>query len=144
MSGPTGSGVQNWDVEKGRTYELTISHVAECAHGGTDATLGVRVKSSSAGNTDLVATLVVPGTYKFRFTLPANSACTMPIRYCTAPGDANPGLNVNRNDGEKFQAHLRVSVFEPGCANPIGLSGENCVSTATRSGSWGSVKQHYR
>ena len=137
VSGPTGQGVQHWDVESGKTYEITISHVVECAHGGTDPTLGVRVKSSSAGNTDLVATLVVPGTYKFSFTLPANSARTMPIRYCTTPGDMSSGRKVNRSDGEPFQAHLRASVFGPDCTC------DNCL-TPTRSSSWAMVKQYYR
>jgi hypothetical protein len=144
VSGPTGPGVQRWDVESGKTYEITISHVVECAHGGTDATLGVRVMSTSADNTDLVATLVVPGTYKFSLTLLANSVCTMPIRYCTTPGDMSSGLKVNRSDGEPFQAHLRVSTFEPGCANPVGRSGDNCQSTPTRSSNWAMVKQYYR
>ena len=144
VSGPTGPSVQHWDVESGKTYEITLSHVVECASGGTDATLGVTVKSSNAGNTDLVATLVVPGTYKFRFTLPANVVCTMPIRYCTTPGDMNSGLNVSRNDGGKFQAHLRVAQFAPGCANPAGVGGDGCQSTPTRSSTWAMVKQFYR
>ena len=71
VSGPTGASVQFWDVEPGRTYELTISNVTECANGGTGPTINVRVNSST-GNTDLVATLVVPSTYKFTYTLPAN------------------------------------------------------------------------
>src|SRR6185436_14206404 len=84
VSGPTGSSVQFWDVEPGRTYELTISNVTECANGGTGPTINVRVNSST-GNTDLIATLVVPGTYKFTYTLPANGVCTFPIFYCTNP-----------------------------------------------------------
>src|SRR5436190_4971625 len=61
VSGPTGATVQFWDVEPGRTYQLTISNVTECANGGTDPTLNVRVNSSNTGNTNLVATRVVPG-----------------------------------------------------------------------------------
>lgn len=144
VSGPTGPGVQSWDVESGKTYEITISHVVECAHGGTDATLGVRVQSSGTGNTDVVATLVVPGTYKFSFTLPANSVCTMPIRYCTTPGDVSSGLKVDRNDGAPFQAHLRASVFGPGCTNPVGTGGGDCGSTPTRPSTWAVVKHYYR
>ena len=33
VSGPTGSGVQHWDVESGKTYEMFLSHVVECANG---------------------------------------------------------------------------------------------------------------
>ena len=42
VAGPTGAGVQAWDVEPGKTYELIISNVSECANGGTDPTLNVR------------------------------------------------------------------------------------------------------
>lgn len=143
VSGPTGPGVQQWDVEPGRTYELTISHVLECANGGTDATLNVRVKSSSAGNTDLVATLVVPGTYKFSFTLPANSVCTMPILYCTTPGVMSTGLKVIRNDGASHQAHLRAATFGPGCTGPVG-GGGGCSTAPTLSSTWANVKHFYR
>src|SRR6516162_9579909 len=55
------------------------------------------------GNTDLVATLVSPGTYTFSYTLSANAACTFPIFYCTTPGQGNTGIKVIRNDGGKFQ-----------------------------------------
>jgi hypothetical protein len=130
-------------VEPGKAYELTISHVLECANGGTDATLNVRVKSSGVGNTDLVATLVVPGTYKFSFTLPANSVCTMPILYCTTPGDMSTGLPVNRNDGASHQAHLRASTFGPGCTRPVG-GGGNCATVPTQSSTWALVKHYCR
>lgn len=56
VSGPTGPAVQAWDVEPGETYTLTINDVLECANGGTDATLPVRVNDTAVGNTDLVAT----------------------------------------------------------------------------------------
>jgi len=144
VAGPTGNGVQHWDVQPGKTYELTISQVTECAHDGTDATLDVRVKSSSVGNTDLVATYVSPGTYKFSFTLPAGSACTFPIQYCTTPGQMNTGTFVQRNDGEKFQAHLRAATFGPGCSNPTEINGGDCSTVPTRSSTWGKVKQFYR
>lgn len=39
--GPTGnSNIQNFDVEKGKTYQITFSGVPDCANGGTDATIG--------------------------------------------------------------------------------------------------------
>jgi hypothetical protein len=142
--GPTGPGVQHWDVEPGKTFELTIDHVVECASNGTDPTLNVRVKSSSNGNTDLVATLVVPGTYKFSFTLPDNSVCTMPIQYCTTPGETDTGMFVRRNDGDSFQAHLRASSFGPGCTLPGALQGGDCYVSPTRSSTWARVKSFYR
>jgi hypothetical protein len=144
VSGPTGNSVQFWDVEPGKTYQLTISNVTECANGGTDPTLNVRVNSSSSGNTDLVATLVVPGTYKFSFTLPFNAVCTLPIFYCTTPGQNNSGLKVNRNDGADFQAHLRAAAFSPGCTNPQPILGGDCLIVPTRPSTWGKLKSIYR
>jgi hypothetical protein len=144
VSGPTGNGVQRWDVEPGKTYEVTISNVTECGNGGTDPTINVRVNSSNTGNTDLVATLVVPGTYKFTYTLPANAMCTFPIFYCTTPGQSNSGLVVQRNDGAAFQAHLRAATFGPGCTNPQEILGGDCLVVPTRPSTWGKVKSFYR
>jgi hypothetical protein len=144
VSGPTGPTVQAWDVQPGKTYELTISNVTECANGGTDATLNVRVNSSNSGNTDLVATLVVPGTYKFTYTLPANAMCTFPIFYCTTPGQNNTGMFVIRNDGVAFQAHLRAATFGPGCTSPQPIIGGDCLVVPTRPSTWGKVKSIYR
>jgi len=143
VSGPTGSSAQFWDVEPGRTYELTISNVTECANGGTGPTINVRVNSST-GNTDLVATLVVPGTYKFTYTLPANGVCTFPIFYCTSPGQNNSGMRVNRNDGGNFQAHLRAAAFAPGCKSPQSILGRDCGLVPTRPSTWGKLKSIYR
>jgi hypothetical protein len=142
--GPSGPGVQHWDVAPGKTYEITIDHVVECANNGTDPTLNVRVKSSSGGNTDLPATLVVAGTYKFTFTLPENAVCTMPIQYCTTPGDMNTGIFVRRNDGDDFQAHLRVASFGPGCSVLNALIGGDCAASPTRSSTWAKIKSFYR
>jgi hypothetical protein len=144
VSGPTGNTVQFWDVEPGKTYELTISNVTECANGGTDPTLNVRVNSTDSGNTDLVATLVVPGTYKFTYTLPVGAACTFPIFYCTTPGQNNSGMAVQRNDGGSFQAHLRAATFSPGCTNPQPILGGSCSGVPTRPSTWAMVKRYYR
>jgi hypothetical protein len=136
VSGPTGNSVQFWDVEPGKTYTLTINNVTEC----TGPTINVRVNSSSSGNTDLVATLVVPGTYKFSYTLPANAQCTLPMFYCTTPGHNNTGIRVNRNDGANFQAHLRAAAFGPGCTNPQAI----CSSVPTLPSTWATLKSIYR
>ena len=79
LAGPTGPGVQSWDVQPGKTYTVTIGDATECANGGTDPTLGVRINSSLSGNTDIVATRVAPGTYQFQYTVPADARCTMPV-----------------------------------------------------------------
>ena len=144
VSGPTGPAVQRWDVEPGKTYQLTITGVTECANGGTDATLDVRVNSTGSGNTDLVATNVGVGSYQFSFTVPPGATCTMPIFYCTTPGQNNTGLFVWRNDGGSFQAHLRMSSFGPGCTSPTPLLGPDCQTVPARPSTWARVKSFYR
>ena len=143
VSGPTGPSVQSWDVEAGETYKLTISHVAECANGGSDPTLNVRINSTTHGNTDIVATYVSPGVYEFEYTLPADAVCTFPIFYCTTPGQYNTGLYVMRDDGGMFQAHLRASTFEAGCTNPTENKGPDCLVVPNEESSWGKVKALY-
>lgn len=145
VSGPTGPFVQMWDVEVGKTYTITISDVTECANGGTDPTLNVRVNSSNSGNYDLVATLVAPGTYQFDFTLPLDAACTLPIFYCTTPGDNSSGIFVYRSDGGPFQAHLRAATFDAGCTNPQDIYLPPwCGTVPVDAKTWGYVKTIYR
>ena len=145
VAGPIGESVQFWEVEPGKTYELTITNVFECANGGTGTGIDVRVNSSSAGNTDVVAALQgVAGTYKFSFTVPLNAVCTMPIFYCTTPGMSNTGMFVRRNDGGEFQAHLRMCSFGPGCTVPTTITGTDCQASPSRSRTWSQVKSFYR
>jgi hypothetical protein len=144
VSGPTGASVQFWDVQPSKTYQLTISNVAECGNGGTAATINVRVNSSGSGNADLVATFVSPGVYTFSYTVPLGATCTMTIFYCTTPGDGSSGLFVMRNDGGPFQAHLRASTFGAGCTNPTPIIGPDCTVVPVRPRSWGQVKSYYR
>ena len=144
VSGPTGPTVQAWDVEPGKTYQITISNVTECGNGGTDATINVRVNSTGSGNTDLVATFVSPGVYTFSYTVPIGATCTLPIFYCTTPGAGNTGILVYRNDGGSFQAHLRAATFGPGCTNPTPILGPDCLVVPARPRSWGQVKAYYR
>ena len=142
VSGPTGPSVQFWDVQPGKTYQLTITNVAECGNGGTDPTINVRLNSSGTGNTDVVATNTGPGTYVFSFTVPANAACTYVIFYCTTPGQANTGIMVVRNDGGMFQSHLRASTFGPNCTHPTPITG--CTTVPVQQSTWGSLKTYYR
>jgi hypothetical protein len=144
VSGPTGPAVQAWDVESGETYHLTISHVLECGNGGTDATINVRVNSSTHGNTDIVATYVSDGVYEFDFTMPEDAVCTFPIFYCTEFGNNMSGIFVTRNDGGMFQAHLRASTFMAGCTNPIANLGPACMTVPVEESTWGKVKSLYR
>ena len=144
IAGPSGPFVQSWDVEPGKTYQLTISNVSECGNGGTDATIDVRVNSTGSGNTDLVATFVAAGTYTFSYTVPPGATCTMAILYCTTPGVGSSGLFVNRNDGAPYQAHLRASTFSAGCTSPVPILGPDCQVVPVHPRTWGQVKAFYR
>jgi hypothetical protein len=151
--GPSGATTQAWDIEPGYTYRLTISNVTECANGGTDPTLDVRVNSSIPGYeyVDLVATFVSTGVYEFDYTLPENAWCTLPILYCTTPGEwLTTGLFVSRNDGKTnsngvpYTAHLRASIFGPGCTDPVMILGPECGLIGTEESNWGTIKGIYR
>lgn len=153
VSGPTGATVEAWDIQPGFTYTLTISNVTECAGGGTDPTLDVRINSSIPGYeyNDLLATYVSPGVYRFNFTLPASAWCTLPILYCTTPGEwLTTGLFVIRHDGAvnsqgvPYAVHLRASTFGAGCAAPTAILGPECGGLGTEESNWGAVKGIYR
>ncbi len=152
VSGPNGRTVEAWDIQPGFTYILTISNVTECANGGTDPTLNMRINSSQPGYeyTDLVAVYVSPGVYQLTFTLPGHAWCTLPIYYCTTPGVYTSGILVRRHDGgtnpqgDPYMAHLRASSWGPGCTNPIPILGPECGALGTEDSNWGAVKAIYR
>lgn len=153
ISGPTGSTTEAWDIQPGYTYKLTIDGVTECANGGTDPTLNVRVNSSIPGYeyVDIVATYVSPGVYEFNYFLPAEAWCTLPILYCTTPGEwLTTGLFVRRHDGATnsngipYTSHLRASTWGLGCTNPMMIVGPECGVVPTNESTWGSVKTIYQ
>lgn len=153
VAGPSGATTEAWDIQPGYTYTITIENVTECANGGTDATIDVRVNSSIPGHeyTDLVATYVAPGVYEFDFTLPANAWCTLPVLYCTTPGEwLTTGLFVRRHDGATnsngvpFSSHLRASNWSPGCTSPDMIIGPECGPVPAEGSTWGSIKGLYR
>ena len=153
VSGPTGATTEAWDIAPGYTYTLRLEDVTECANGGTDPTLDVRINSSIPGHeyTDLVATYVAPGVYEFDFTLPAEAWCTLPILYCTTPGEwLTTGLFVRRHDGGTnsngvpFTSHLRASSWYPGCTYPTMILGPECGAVSNEESTWGTIKSLYR
>ena len=153
VSGPTGNTNQAWDIEPGYTYTIRLEDVTECAGGGTDPVLDVRVNSSIPGSeyTDLVATNVAPGVYEFDFTLPVDAWCTLPILYCTIPGEwLTTGLFVRRDDGATnsngvpYTSHLRASTWGPDCSNPDMILGPECGAVPLESATWGRIKARYR
>lgn len=149
VMGPTGATTQAWDIQPGYTYTIRLEDVTECANGGTDPTLDIRVNSSTPNHeyTDLVATNVAPGVYEFDFTLPTNAVCTMPILYCTVPGQwLTTGLFVRRDDGatnsngQPFTSHLRASTWSAGCTNPVMRVGPECGTVPAEQSTWGKIK----
>ena len=130
VSGPSGNGVQSWEVQQGGTYEVTIAGVTDAGNGGTDPTIEVIVKNSSAGNQCLTAFLQEPGVYKFTITMPANACNTFPITYGSTGCQESTALFARRNDGGNFQSHLRAATFDGSC----NLTGEDtdCGGTNPR------------
>jgi len=128
VSGPTGNGVQSWDVQQGGTYKVTIAGVTDAGNGGTDATIEVIVKNSSAGNECVTAFQQAPGVYEFTFTLPANACNTFPITYGSTGCQESSALFARRNDGGNFQSHLRAATFDGSCnkiENDTDCGGQN-------------------
>lgn len=119
VSGPTGNGVQSWDVQQGGTYEVTIAGITDAGNGGTDGTIEVIVKNSETGNQCLTALKQATGVYKFTITLPADSCNTFPITYGSTGCDESTALFARRNDGGNFQSHLRAATFDGSC-NKLG------------------------
>jgi hypothetical protein len=153
VSGPTGATVAAWDIEPGYTYTVRLTDVTECANGGTDATLDIRINSSIPSHeyTDLVAYYVSPGVYEFDYTLPEAAWCTLPILYCTTPGAwLDSGLFVIRHDGGTnpqgvpYAAHLRASTWSEGCTDPTMILGPECGMVGTEESSWGTIKTIHR
>jgi hypothetical protein len=130
--GVGGTGVEEYDVQPGRTYDVTLTSVTNCANSGTDPTIQVIVLSSATGNQCLTAMKVSTGTYTFRVTIPtlAAGACgTMPILYCTSNCSPTTGFFARRRDGRSFQAHLRAASFGSGCSTPIPITTDNGCGT---------------
>lgn len=153
VSGPTGATVEAWDIEPGFTYRITLTNVTECANGGTDPTLDVRINSSIPAHqyNDRVAYYVSPGVYQFDYWLPVDAWCTLPILYCTTPGEwLTTGLFVRRHDGATnsqgvpYTAHLRASRWSPGCTYPTMIIGPECGAVGTDDPTWGAIKALYR
>lgn len=119
---PTNS-VEHWDVSQGKTYQLTLTNVTDCANGGTDASIKVNVKNSSTGNQCLDASKTDTGIYVFNVTLPANACETYPIIYCaSATCTGNAGFSARRRDGGESASDLRASTFGDNCSNPTQIS----------------------
>ena len=140
VTGPTGNTqVQNWDLELGKTYQITFTGVTNCANGGTDPVITFELKNSYAGNTFWAASLGTPGVYVGSFTLPGAGCETFPVRYCVTDGVANSGFAALAPTGDAV-VHMRASTFDAGCTNPQEIL---CI-TPVKAMPWGSIKALYR
>ncbi len=108
-----GAGPDNYEVEEGGSYVMTIEGVTECS----GDTITVFVQSSSVGNFCFDAT-GGSGTYVGSFTMPDPACNTMPVSYkCGA------GATCNHPDSLAAQGptsgcggvHLRTSTFDGSC-----------------------------
>jgi hypothetical protein len=141
VHGPSGQTDHFWEVVAGKTYVCTLTGVTDCANGGTDPTIGIRVNATGPGFIDITAEKKAIGVYEFTIMIPDdNPSCTLPIFYCTPPGSSDPGLRVLRTDGQ-YPAHFRIATFDSNCENPTFPA---CETTPTRSRTWAQVKQFYR
>lgn len=107
-----GGGPDNYEVEEGGTYTMTITGVTECS----GDTITIFVQSSSSGNFCFNAT-GGSGTYSGTFTMP-NPACnTMPISYkCDANATcSHPGSLAANGPSLNCKVHLRASNFDANC-----------------------------
>ena len=138
--GPTGnSNIQNWDLEKGKTYQITFTGVTDCANGGTDPLIGFELKNSVGGNTFWVANNGTTGVYSGTFSLPGGGCETFPVRYCTTAGVANSGIAALAPTGNAA-VHMRAATFGAGCTNPQ----EVLCATPVSPAAWSTLKSLYR
>ncbi|NOT32013.1 MAG: hypothetical protein HOP15_16325 [Planctomycetes bacterium] len=123
-----GAGPDNYEVQQGGTYTMTIAGVTECS----GSTITVFVQSSSTGNFCFNAT-GGSGTYVGTFTMP-NPACnTMPVSYkcgagatCNHPGSFGAQGPTSGCGG----VHLRASNFNGSCvktSTDTDCSGGGCT-----------------
>jgi hypothetical protein len=108
-----GNGPDNYEVQEGGTYVMTIDGVTEC----TGDTITVFIQSSSTGNFCFNA-VGGSGTYVGTFTLP-NPACnTMPVSYkCGAGAPCNHPNSFSAQGPTSGcgNVHLRASIFDGNC-----------------------------
>jgi hypothetical protein len=129
-----GNGPDNYEVQEGGTYTMTIEGVTECS----GDTITVFVQSSSSGNFCFNA-VGGSGTYVGTFTMPSPACNTMPVSYkCGADATCNhPGsLGASGPNSGCGGVHLRTSIFDGGCnlqgededCNPPPAEGACCLT----------------
>ena len=108
-----GNGPDNYEVQEGGTYMMTISGVSECE----GDTITVFVQNTQTGNFCFNATGEA-GEYTGVFTLPDQACLTFPISYkCGADADcSNPGSFRAQGPATGCGGvHLRAATFDNAC-----------------------------
>jgi hypothetical protein len=117
------NALQNWEVEKGGTYLITLTNVTEC----TGASIQVLLHSGNFGDECVTATNNAPQQYTFLWTVPEYACRTLTIQYCTTGCNPLSGWTARQPNGTNTQlGHLRVSRFGPGCTNPVPTTEYEC------------------
>lgn len=123
-----GSGPDNYEVQEGGTYMMTISGVTECA----GDTITVFVQSSVSGNFCFNAT-GGEGDYSGVFSMPAQACFTLPVSYkCGADAGCSHSSSFKAQgpSSECGGVHLRSSNFD-GEGNVTGEDSDCCPEPAT-------------
>jgi hypothetical protein len=109
-----GTDGNKWDVQQGKAYKITLTNVLDAANGGTDPSMEVMVKSSSANNSNqcFTATKVSTGVYEFTISMPATACNTYPILYGTTACAPNSGLKALSIPTNDKATHLRAATFD--------------------------------
>ena len=108
------NGPDQWNVEEGETYTLTISGITEC----TGSPISFLVANSTLGNTCVQGVPLSSGTATFNFTMGPPACLTYPIRYyCDGSCSGADSFVVQDDDGDA--SHLRAATFGAGCTNPV-------------------------
>jgi hypothetical protein len=111
------NATEQWDVEAGKTYTVTLTNVTDAANGGTDPTMQVIVRAPTR-QPCLTATKQSTGVYTFSITLPDNACNTMPIQYGTSDCSA---ARAWRRAAATAPTRRPTSVRRrsvPGCSKP--------------------------
>ncbi len=138
---PQPGNVENWWLEQGRTYSITLADVIDCANSGTDSTIIVEVvgldKNSSVF---MIATKTAPGRYIFDFTMPSNGCGSYQVKYCLFCIETTDGFVAGKQDGSGGESDLFPGLFGAGCTY---ISPIECPMP-TEPSTWGGIKSVYR
>lgn len=143
VGGPidAGGNLENWWLEQGRTYTITLADVIDCANMGTDSTIIVEVVGLEKNTSVfMIATKTATGEYVFDFTMPSNGCGSYQIKYCLFCIETTDGFVAGKQDGTGGESDLHPGVFNQDCTiwSPV-----ECPMPV-ESSTWGHIKSLYR